>query len=178
MGLAYPQNVSILVGLDIQGVYEKVSPNICCPSHLVFLSSLENIFPVWPFCFTTTSFGQTEKRKVPHTMNDWSYTPATLFQLPASLWAWYFVEFNSQGHLPNYSQSAECRGQQQREDGARSALSHSAWEISAVRALWHFQRDTHLLLAPMELQIQQELRPPLTSKSSIFSFPPSFHWHT
>lgn len=58
-------------------------------------------------------------------MNDWSYTPATLFQLPASLcsmpgyWGWYFVEFNSQGHLPNYSQAAECRGQQEREDGAR-----------------------------------------------------------
>lgn len=114
-----PKNVSIPVGLGIQGVYEKVSPNICCPSHIfsIYLLFGEYISPVWPLCFITISFRKTEKRKVPHTMNDWNYTPATLFQLPASLccmpgyWGCYFVEFNSQGHLPTYSQAAECRGQ-------------------------------------------------------------------
>lgn len=58
---------------------------------------------------------------------------------------------------------------------------HRIWEVRAVRELWHFQRDVwemYLPLAPMELQIQQELRPPVTGRSSIFSFPPSFHWHT
>ena len=123
-------------------------------------------------------------------MHNWGYSPATPFQLTASFccmpgyWGWYFVEFNSQGHLPNYSQAAERRGrQQQGGDGARSGLSHRhrIWEVWAVRELWHFQRDVwemHLLLAPTELQIQQELRPPATGRSSIFSFPPSFHWHT
>lgn len=194
MELAYPQNVSVPVGSVIQGAYEKVSPNTYCPCHLlsIYLLSGEYIFPVWSLCFITISFGQTEDPEMCLIQCRTRATPSHTIPVDCSFhhmpgyWGWYFVDLKSRGYLPNYSQAAGCGGRQQQErDRARSSLSqrHKIWEVWTVRELWHIPRDAfvwemHLLLAPMELQIQQELRCPATDRSSIFSFPPSFHWRT
>lgn len=146
VGLAYPQNVSIPIGLVIQGAYEKVSPNTCCPRHLVFSCSLENIYSLCGLCVLYQFWINIKKKKGASQKAGLGLHPShtdpadCLLQLYAKVLGvlWSLI---SRATCPTIAklQSTE-------EDNSNEGIglgqvydTNRIWEVWAVRDLWHFE---------------------------------------